>query len=162
MRTIHVETVLPTSADRVWEAMQHPASFLYVCRGLIGFPVLNGRTSPVVEGEEGSGWMLLFHVVPLARHTIHIVEVDAATRTIRSDEHGGVLKAWRHTLHVEPDGDGTQARYSDTVEIDAGTLTPLVARIAVGIYRYRQRRWHKLVRQHLLPSGPRYAASSFP
>jgi hypothetical protein len=34
--------------------MQHPASFLYVCRGLLGLPALAGRTSAVVEGEVGS------------------------------------------------------------------------------------------------------------
>jgi hypothetical protein len=161
MRTIHVETVLPTDAERVWEAMQHPASFLYVCRGLIGFPALNGRTAPIREGETGTGWMLLFHLIPLSRHTINVVEVDSGTRTIRSDEHGGVLKAWRHTLHAEPLTDHA-CRYCDTVEIDAGPLTPVVARIAVAIYRYRQRRWHKLVRNHLLPGGPRYAPASFP
>jgi len=27
----------------------------------------------------------------------------------------------------------------------------------VWIYRYRQRRWHRLVRNHLLPAGPRYS-----
>ena len=35
---------------------------------------------------------------------------------------------------------------------DSGT-----AIAAVRIYRYRQRRWHRLVRNHLLPAGPRYA-----
>ena len=49
-------------------------------------------------------------------------------------------------------------RYSDTVNIDAGRATALVAAIALGIYHYRQRRWHKLVRQHLMPQGPAYAS----
>jgi hypothetical protein len=154
VKTIHVHTDLPTTADKVWQAMQHPAAFLYVIRGLFGFPALTGRTEPIHHGERGTGWLLLFHVIPLARHTIHVVEVDQDTRTLRTREHGGILRAWNHTLHVKPTGDHS-CRYSDTVDIDAGPFTGLVALAAVGIYRYRQRRWHKLVQRHLLLTGPR-------
>ena len=55
MQTIHLETELPASADRVWQAMCHPASFTYVTRGLIGVPALAGRTEPFREGETGTG-----------------------------------------------------------------------------------------------------------
>jgi len=68
-----------------------------------------------------------------------------------------VLRAWNHTLKVLPI-DEANCRYSDTVDIDAGRATAFVAALAVGIYRYRQRRWHKLVRRHLLPQGPAYAS----
>lgn len=155
MKTIHVSTDLPTDAETVWSAMQHPASFLYVTRGLLGVPMLEGRTEPVRAGESGTGWIWLFGLIPFSRHTIHIADVDAETMTIRSREHGGLLRAWNHDLHVEPVGED-RCRYSDTVEIDAGVLTDVVAAIGVGLYRYRQRRWRMLVDRHLLPSGPRY------
>lgn len=148
MRTVHIETVLPTGADRVWSAMLSPATFLYVCKGLFGFPALAGRTEALRQGERGTGWLFAFHVIPAYRHTIEVVEVDRATGTIRTHEHGGLLKAWNHTLHVEP-LQGNSCRYSDTVDIEAGIFTGLVAAVAKGIYRYRQRRWHKLVRRHL-------------
>jgi hypothetical protein len=158
MRTIHLETELPTSADAVWQAMQHPTSFLYVTRGLFGIPALAGRTAPFHEGERGAAWLLAFHLIPAWRHTIHLVDLDDTTRTMRSQERGGALRSWRHTLHVEPAGEH-RCVYSDTIEIDAGPLTGLVARVSVRIFRYRQRRWHKLVRNQLLPSGPRYTAA---
>jgi hypothetical protein len=157
MRTIHLETILATSAERVWYAMQSPVTFLYVCRGLFGVPALAGRAEPLRPGERGTAWLFAFHLVPAYRHTIEIAEVDGTSRTIRSHEHGGVLRAWNHTLHVEPT-DENHCRYSDTVDIDAGPATAFVAAIAVGIYRYRQRRWHKLVRRHMLPKGPAYAS----
>lgn len=152
-QTIEITTELPTTADRVWDAMQHPASFLYVTRGLLGFPALAGRTDPLRVGETGSGWILALHVVPLHRHTIDIVAADERTRTIVSHEHGGVLRRWEHTLHVEPVGDRT-CRYSDTILVDAGVLTTVVAAIARAFYRYRQRRWHRLVHKHLMPEAP--------
>lgn len=156
MRTVQVATTLPTEAARVWTAMLSPATFLYVCRGLFGVPALAGRVEQFQAGERGTAWLLAFHVFPAYRHTIEVLEVDEHTMTIRTHEHGGLLKSWNHTLHVEPLGPGS-CRYSDTVDIDAGRATALVVSVANGIYRYRQRRWRKLVRQHLLASGPAYA-----
>lgn len=66
MRTVHVETVLPVSADRVWTAMLSP------------------RTEPLWRGERGTGWLIAFHLIPAYRHTIEVVEVDQATGTIRN------------------------------------------------------------------------------
>lgn len=155
-QTIRVETELPTSAERVWSAMQHPTSFLYVCRGLFGWPALAGRTDPIHAGESGSGWLMLFHVLPLYRHSIEVLAVDHGTRTIKSHEHGGMVNRWDHTLHAEEIGPD-RCRYSDTVVIEAGAFTALVAAAAKGIYCYRQRRWHRLVERQLLPQGPRYS-----
>jgi hypothetical protein len=157
MRTIHVETTLPTSAARVWYAMQSPATFLYVCQGLFGIPALAGRAEPLREGERGTAWLFAFHFIPAYQHTIEVAEVDETTRIIRTHEHGGILRAWNHTLHVEPI-DENRCRYTDTVDIDAGFATVFVAALAVGIFRYRQRRWRKLVRKHLLPEGTAYAS----
>lgn len=158
-RTIHIETELPTSAERVWDAMKHPASFLYVTRGLVGFPALAGRTDPIRAGEVGSGWVFAFNVLPAYRHTIEVLDVDERARSIRSHEYGGTLERWDHTLHTEAISEN-RCRYSDTVVIDAGRMTRLVCLVATGIYRYRQRRWRKLVRKHLLPEGPRYSRPS--
>lgn len=155
MQTIQVSTTLPTSADRVWYAMQSPATFLYVCRGLFGMPALSGRAEPLWAGERGTGWLWAFHVMPAYRHTIEVLEVDHDARMIRTHEHGGMLTSWDHTLQAEPI-DEQRCRYSDTVAIDAGRATFAVAATAVQIYRYRQRRWHKLVRKHLMPDGPVY------
>jgi hypothetical protein len=157
VRTVHVETILPTDADRVWPAMLSPVTFLYVCKGLLSFPALAGRSEALHLGERGTGWLFAFHLIPAYRHTIEIVEVDEASKTLRTREHGGILKAWNHTLHVEPI-DEHSSRYSDTVDIDAGVATAFVAALAMGIYRYRQRRWRKLVRQHMMPEGPAYAS----
>ncbi len=156
MKTIHLETDLPTGADRVWDAMRYPGSFLYVTKGLFGFPALTGRTSGFRQGDHGSGRITLFHVIPLWRHTMRLVEVDDATRTMRSNEHGGTLRTWNHTLHAEPLGPD-RCRYSDTVEIDAGPFTGVTIFTARLIFRYRQRRWHRLTRKHLMATGPRYA-----
>ncbi|MUM19486.1 hypothetical protein FZI91_01360 [Mycobacterium sp. CBMA271] len=155
MKTVYLETELPTDADRVWGAMQYAGTFLYVCRGVFGAPALSGRTEPMRVGERGTARLWGLHLIPLYRHTIHVVEVDEETRTVRTNEHGGVLRTWNHTLHVEPAGD-RRCRYSDRIEVDAGFLTPVIAKGVKVLFRYRQRRWHTLVDKHLLPEGPAY------
>ena len=157
--TIHVETELPTSAERVWDAMVQPASFLYVTRGLLGFPALAGRTDSFRTGEVVVGRLFLLNVIPANRHTIEFLDVDQRTRSLRTHEYGGLLQRWDHALCVEAISD-IRCRYSDTVVIDAGSMTPMVCRVATVFYRYRQRRWSRLVRNHLLPTGPSYSRHS--
>jgi hypothetical protein len=84
-------------------------------------------------------------LIPANSHTIKLVEVNDATRTARTNEHGGVLERWNHTIHVEP-LTGSTCRYYDSVEIDAGRLTPAAHAVANAIFAHRQRRWHKLAK----------------
>ncbi|WP_344451232.1 hypothetical protein [Actinocorallia aurantiaca] len=77
--------------------------------------------------------------------------LDEAARSMRTREHGGPVRTWNHTLRVEPLSEDS-CRYSDTVDIDAGRLTPLVTAFAEVFYGHRHRRWRKLVRTHLLPA----------
>ena len=70
------ETERPAPAERVWQAMLLPRTMLYVRKGRVQLPgALDGRIDAVVEGETGTGWVLLFHVVPLAKWTINVVRV---------------------------------------------------------------------------------------
>jgi hypothetical protein len=139
--------------------MQYPGTFLYVARGVLGVPSLSGRCEPFTVGERGTGWLFLFHVIPPSSHTIEVVAVDEVDHTIATHEGGGLLRTWNHTLQVEPvDGDRDRSRYSDTIELDAGRLTPIVVR-ATLIFRYRQRRWHRLARRHLVGTEHRRATA---
>ena len=47
-------------------------------------------------------------------------------------------------MQALPDG---RTRYTDSVEVRAGLLTPLVWAFATAFYRHRQRRWRRLVRR---------------
>lgn len=143
--TVRVQTVLDAPADHVWHLVQRLSTFRYVCRGLLGMPAIRGREEVAEPGRSETVWLFLFHVIPLHRHTTLITQVDPVERALRTEEHGGIVRSWRHTLHAEPLPDG-RTRYSDTVEIDGGIFTPLLVAFAHAAYRYRQRRWHRLVR----------------
>ena len=125
-----------------------PRTLLYVARGVLGVPSLQGRSEPFTVGESGTGWLLLFHVIPLSRHTIEVVAVDVERHAISTHEHGGLLRTWNHTLQVEQLEPTPRAPPTPSA-LDAGAMTPVVARVATAIFRHRQRRWHRLARRHL-------------
>jgi hypothetical protein len=136
---------LPLPADHVWGLLLEPATMAHVLRGLIGFPSQVGGHVPFAEGDEGRGWLRLFHVVPFSRWSILVVQVDDERRIIRTHEHGWPIRRWDHTLEVEPTATG--CRYTDSLVLDAGALTPVAARVATLIFRYRHRRWRAMARR---------------
>ena len=95
------------------------------------------------EGEEQAGHDLvlvfrLFGVVPVGRWRLKIVARDDAGLRLASEESGPFVRRWAHEIAVVPLTAG-RARLTDTIEIDAGPLTPLVAWFARREYTRRHR-----------------------
>lgn len=146
---IRRSTDLPLAAERACELAQNPAMFAFVVRPVLRVSGLPETFAPAEEEAVRSGereltarlWWL--GVLPGWRHRLRVV---AATATeLRTRERGGPVRAWNHTLTFEPTGERS-CRYTDTVELDAGPLTPLVWCFAQGLFRWRQARWRQLAR----------------
>ena len=144
MRTFTRHTELPIDADSAWALVKRADTFLFVTRPLLG--VQGDLPETLEEGESIELRLKLLNTIPTNRHTIRLIEMSDATRTARTREHGGVLKTWNHTIHVEPLTE-TTCRYYDSIDLDAGALTPIAVTIANAFFGHRQRRWHKLVAQ---------------
>lgn len=145
MQTTTVTSEFDAPADVVWPGMKTPHAFVHIARGMVRFPAAEHLDGPWRVGQTITGWTFLLDVIPFSKHHLTVVSIDEATQTLVSDEHGGLLRRWHHTLHVES-LPGGRSRYTDTIEIDAGPLTPVVAAYAQVFYRYRQRRWKRLAR----------------
>ena len=109
-------------------------------------PVMAHRTDGWQEGETVVGWVFLFGLVLFSRHHLHIAAIDEPACTLRSREHGGLLRTWSHDIVVTPI-DAPQCEYRDRIEIDAGLFAPLVGLCVRWVYRMRQRRWRALARE---------------
>jgi len=141
VQTLTRSTTLPIPADDAWALVKRADTFRFVTRPLLG---VKGTLPETLEpGETLDLRLLAFGVVPANRHTLRLIELDDERRTARTNEHGGPLKTWNHTITVEPLGPG-RCRYTDTVEIDAGRLTPIAMPLANAFFAHRQRRWRKL------------------
>jgi hypothetical protein len=87
-----------------------------------------------------------FGAVPLGPHTLVMETVDEKMMTMQTRETSPLLRRWDHRIVVAPAGSG-QTLYSDTVELDAGPLTPVVGAVARLFFRHRHRRWHALAKE---------------
>lgn len=109
-------------------------------------PAIRTRTEDWRDGETVVGWVFLFGFIPFARHHLHVAAIDESTRTLSSQEHGGVITTWNHDIIITP-LDETTCEYRDRIEIDAGNLTWLVGLYARGFYAMRQRRWREVAKE---------------
>ena len=91
-----------------------------------------------------------FHLPVGWIHTIRVVEADPARGILRTEESGGAVRRWDHTIELSS-LDAERTLYRDLVDMDAGALTPVIAVWAQVFYRVRQRRWRALARR--LPSA---------
>jgi ligand-binding SRPBCC domain-containing protein len=136
-------TELDAPAEKVWAAVKTPRAFRFVTKGLLTMPAIDDRANDWVEGETVTGWVFLFGLVPFSRHRLRFAEIDDASRTLRSNEGGGLLRKWDHDIEVTPLGEN-RCLYRDRIELEAGLVTPLIWIWARWFYRTRQQRWRNL------------------
>ena len=142
---VEVSTELATSPERAWETVKKVETLQYVTRGLLGFRPLGEVRETIAEGDVIRVRLFFFHVIPAWTHEIRIASVDDEARRIVTMEHGGAVRKWNHVIRIEPAPAG-RTRYTDSIDIDAGMLSPLIRGYARLFYRYRQLRWRKLAR----------------
>ena len=135
---------LQAPADTVWAAVKRPETLVHVTRGFMSFdgpvPTSWAPGEPIVTHPR------MFGRIPMSAHTIVVTAVDDERRELRTEEHGGVVRSWRHRIAVVPDGPDA-CHYSDAIDIDAGVATPAVAAWAHAFYRWRHRRWRPYARE---------------
>ena len=142
---VHVESIWAREPDEVWDKVQQSDTLVYIARPLIrlapigsdGFPA-RWRENTTIECK-----LYLLGFVPLGTRRLTFERIDFARREIQTREQDLLVRRWDHHIRVESAGPGS-ARYSDTIEIEAGPLTAVVWAFAHFFYRYRQRRWRTL------------------
>jgi hypothetical protein len=123
------------SPDRVWQVATSWDCLREAVRGLIDYEPLPDE--PMHQGQVIKTNVSLFGRLPPFPYVMEVVHFDPEARTFASHEYGGAVKAWNHTLTVAPTPDG--ARLDDTIEIDAGWLTPIYALWAKFMYARRHK-----------------------
>lgn len=117
-----------------------------------GLPHCRMRTGQVVEYRVSAGFP--WGMVPW---TVRLEEVDQDRRRMRTHEHGGPIKDWRHTQTVEPEGYG--CRLTDEVHVDAGGLTLIAWFVARSLYGQRHERRMALLSEDVREANPTLAGA---
>lgn len=121
------------SPDQVWRVATDLDSLREAVAGLIVYEGL--PTGRIFEGQEIDVRFSLFGRLPWQDYHMKVVNMKEADRSFESAEHGGAVKSWRHRLRV--DETPTGARLMESIEIDAGWMTPIYTAWARFMYRRR-------------------------
>ncbi|WP_373741241.1 hypothetical protein [Neisseria sp.] len=141
---IELHTRLPCTADEAVRQVKKTKLLLHIAAPLIRFAP--HRPAILPEHWQPGTYLLdmkLFGILPLGRQAVVISypQTDGCF-TLLDDGHSALVKTWRHRITVTPQQEG--CLYRDSVEIDAGILTPAVDLFAERFYRHRQKRWRQL------------------
>lgn len=149
---VRVTSEFDCTPERAWTELLRTRLLAYVVWPLVVFEPLDPDPLPTLWSE---GEYLVrirpFGLLPLGTHTIRIeiptVETTPGSQRyeFRDDGSGELFSTWDHRITIEETADG-RTRYTDAVEVRAGLLTPAFWLLAHLLYRYRQHRWGRLVR----------------
>jgi ligand-binding SRPBCC domain-containing protein len=143
--TVRVRSRLAAPADQVWQLLQSKKTFLFITRGMMTFTGSEDWPEPLLSpGAKIDTRVRFFGRGPAFRHQIRIMRVDEIKREIDTEENGGLMDIWNHRMRVEAVS-GEKSLYTDHIELRAGLITPVVWSFAFVYYRYRHRRWRKLL-----------------
>lgn len=134
---------LNISADAVFTLLQRSKTLRFVA-----WPVM------VYKADLPEFWLVgqeidlkphLFGMIDSGSHFVTFESIDMFSRTLITNEYGGKIKSWKHTMTVVPI-DENNCWYTDTVEVDAGNHDATIYLFVKKFYDHRHRRWQKLIK----------------
>lgn len=78
-----------------------------------------------------------------------MISIDHNKLIMRDNGYSKLIKKWDHTISLKDIGNG-KTLYADTIDINAGALTILVVLFAHVFYRWRQKRWNRLIQNKFI------------
>lgn len=143
---VQLDTVLPCSYEKAVAEVKTPRLLIHIAHPLVSFEPTDGTVVPT-NWEEKTYWfrLKLFGFIPCGKQAVRITfhEDDAAFR-VRDNGYGRLIRRWDHWITIQRNSGNTL--YRDTLDLDAGIITPLVWLFARVFYAHRQRRWGRLAR----------------
>ncbi len=146
---VTVSSEFDISAEQAWGLVTRPDTLQFITKGLIGFRPLDGGFPEFwQEGKTERVRLLLGGLIPASEYHICFTRIDEQARELLTNEAGGAITQWDHLMTIDPLAEN-RCRYTDSIDIEAGRLTRSVCAYAKFFYRYRQRRWLKLIKLKL-------------
>jgi ligand-binding SRPBCC domain-containing protein len=150
---VSVSSELPVSAERAFALAQRLETFEFVVSPVIRL-ALSAEQRAEAEGDDAfrvgaeySARLWYFKVIPAWTHELKIIAggpINDGAFEIYTNEKSGPVRVWNHRLTFRPTGDSS-CRYTDQIEIPAGVLGLGTKLFVDAFFRYRQRRWLKLL-----------------
>jgi len=123
-------------ADRVWADLISYDALAKSMKGSLTYIGLPDGEAQV--GDDFEVELKIWGWLPVGRWRMRVVERDDASRVMRSEEGGGVVRRYHHRLMVKPTGPATSC-YEDLIELEAGLFTGFYRRNVERMYHARHR-----------------------
>lgn len=137
MRLARAAIELPIDTERAWSLLTKTAVQMHLSRGFFTY----GDQLPAhrAEGFEAASRLKLLGVLPAWVHHQRFARVDDQDHELLVEEWGGPYRTWNHLMRLDALS-ADCCRFVDQIEIDAGTITPLVWLFARSLCRRRTKR----------------------
>ena len=144
-RKVVVTSVFETDIENIWCKIQDIETLREICKPKASFISYDDVPSVWKEGETFCFKLFLHRFIPIGKHTISIIKIDKKSREIVSNEYNKRVTIWNHYIQMEKITENV-IKYTDSVELYAGYLTPLVAWWTLYFYKHRQKKWQKITK----------------
>ena len=149
-----IQTRLNTDANSAWQLVKRSDTFVRIVRGMLGVSGVRDFPDQWQSGQQINTRLWFFHFLPRWVQHLTFVSVDDDRRELETNEHGGLVPAWKHRIHVEENGSESEScLYTDEIDVRASILTPLVWLYCHVFFRYRQSRLRKLAARRTVRSS---------
>ena len=134
-----VTSVFETDVENIWCKIQDIDTLREICKPKASF--ISYDNIPLIwkEGETFYFRMFLHRFIPIGKHTINVIKIDKNQWKIVSNEYNKRVTVWNHYIQMEKITENI-TRYTDSVELYAGYLTPFVAWWTLKFYKHRQKK----------------------
>lgn len=142
---ITVISDFPSNIENIWNKIQDINTLREICRPKASF--ISCDNFPILwkEGESFVFKLFLHGFIPVGKHIINVVKMDEVSREIVTEEYNKTVTIWNHYIKME-EVNPNVTRYTDIVDLYAGSLTYISAWWTLKFYMHRQRKWQKIAK----------------
>ncbi|MDQ0114865.1 hypothetical protein [Paenibacillus harenae] len=141
---VKVMSVFNCDSEKLFHEVKKSKSLVYIGKPLVKFVQLPKHPLPEVwEDGKYPIKMYILGFIPMGKQWI-VISVHNDNKRIRDNGYSNLIKKWDHNIHLTDIGDN-KTLYVDTIDINAGILTYFIVLFANVFYRWRQKRWRKLI-----------------
>jgi ligand-binding SRPBCC domain-containing protein len=153
MKRVKIQSQLSVTPEKVWEWLNQTDTLFFITKGWVHFVDKTNFTTQWEQGQVIQTVIKPFVIGASAKYEIRITLVDDVAFTIKTEESGAGIKSWNHVMQVNSvSGSTATCQLIDVVEVDAGVLTGAFTVYVWCYYKWRHRRWKKLIRRRLYRS----------
>ena len=144
-RKISVSSIFDCPSEIIWEKLLDLDTLIEICKPKASFKSVSENPLKWEENIIYRFKLFMYGFIPLGEHEILLESINESQKEIQSREHNRIVKIWNHLISMNMTENG-KTFYTDSVELYSGVFTYFTALWSISLYKHRQRKWCKIVK----------------